>query len=72
MIDRDHDLPLTRQAKLLKLSRSGFVLPSSAGGAGRFGDHASDRRVAPRIPIRGQPDALLRSVAAKLTLIRSM
>ena len=57
MIDRSHELPLTRQAAVLKLSRSGLYYRPAAGGDGRPGGDAADRRTASRLPGRGQPDA---------------
>jgi hypothetical protein len=54
MIDRSHDLPVTRQAKALNVSRGRVIpRPVSAGG---FGRHAAHRRTASGIPLHGQPD----------------
>ena len=43
MIDRSHDLPLVRQAELLRLSRSSSVLRAPACAGSRACDHATDR-----------------------------
>ena len=61
MIEREPELPLTRQAAVLKLSRSGLYyrprpVGHGDGAAGRSGGDAADRRAASRLPVRGQPD----------------
>ena len=43
MIDRGHDLPLARQAELLRLSRSSLYYEPQACAGGRACDHAADR-----------------------------
>jgi hypothetical protein len=43
MIDREHDLPVTRQAELVGLPRSTVVLPARAGERRRSGLNAPDR-----------------------------
>ena len=57
MIDRAHELPLTRQAAAAEAQPEQRLLPAPAGVAGRSGDHAADRRAASGLPVRGQPDA---------------
>jgi hypothetical protein len=42
MIDREHDLSLTRQAELLKLSRGSLYYEPKSGLRRRPGDHAQD------------------------------
>ena len=43
MIDRSHDLPLVRQAELLRLSRSRLYYEPRPVSASRACDHAADR-----------------------------
>ena len=43
MIDRSHDLPLVRQAELLRLSRSTLYYEPQACSGSRACDHATDR-----------------------------
>ena len=43
MIDRNHDLPLVRQAELLRLSRSTLALRTAVCPGSRACDHATDR-----------------------------
>ena len=56
MIDRSHDLLLSRQAVLLRLSRSSLYYGPPARAGGGTGDHAADRRATPGLPVRGQPN----------------
>src|SRR5215210_4216507 len=50
MIDRDHDLPITQQARTLGISRgSVYSLPRPVA--------AADLAIMRRVPLRGQPDA---------------
>ena len=56
MIDRSHDLPVARQALALGISRgSVYYLPRPVAASARR--HAPDRRTAPELPVRRQPDA---------------
>jgi len=56
MIDRDHRLPVSRQAKALG-SAAQRVLPAQADLAGRLGAAAADRRAASRASVRRGPHA---------------
>ena len=57
MIDRDHPLPLTDQAELLDLSRSGlYYTPVPISDAGPRAN-ALDRSAAHRRSVRRRPDA---------------
>ena len=52
MIDREHDLPITKQAKALRISRgSVYYLPRPVS-ARRPGDHAASRPAASGVPLR--------------------
>src|ERR1035437_3004799 len=56
MIDREHDLPITKQTKVLKISRgSVYYLPRPVS-SGDLADHAASRSVAPGVPIRRLAD----------------
>ena len=56
MIDREHDLPITKQAEVLRISRgSVYYLPRPVS-AGRPRDHAAARRVASGVPFRRLAD----------------
>ena len=57
MIDRNHELPITRQAELLEISRASvYYLPRPVSG-GRSRAHAPHRRAAPGAPVHGRADA---------------
>jgi putative transposase len=58
MIDRNHELPLTRQVALLRLSRSSlYYEPQPVPEAELAIMRRIDGRPASRLPVRGQPDA---------------
>ena len=46
MIDRAHDLPITRQAEALNISRGSVYYLPLAGDESRPGDHAASRPTA--------------------------
>jgi hypothetical protein len=53
MIDREHDLSISKQAEFLKIGRgSVYYLPRPAI-ASRPRDHAAARSAAPGVPLRG-------------------
>ena len=52
MIDRTHDLPISRQAKALNVSRGRGLLQAPPGLARRPARHAADRRTASGAPVR--------------------
>ena len=55
MIDRAHDLPITKQAEALNISRQ-RLLPAAAGVGSRPGDHAASRPTASGVPLRRKSD----------------
>ena len=57
MIDRKHDLPITRQAKAAEYQPGQRLLPAPSGVHRRSRDHAAAGRIASRLSVRGQPDA---------------
>ena len=56
MIDRQHDPPLSRQAKVLGDQPGRRLLSAPRGSGRRSGPDAPDRRPAPGISLRRQPD----------------
>ena len=52
MIDREHDLPITRQAEVLQHQPRQRLLPAAAGAGRRPRDHAAARPAASGVPIR--------------------
>ena len=58
MIDREHDLPISRQAEALGVSRgASLYYKPRLTSAEDLRDHAPPRRTASRLPVCGQPDA---------------
>ena len=57
MIDRDHALPITRQAQSAGHEPRRGVLPAAAHQRGRSGADAPHRRVAPGVPLHGRATA---------------
>ena len=51
MIDRAHDLPISKQAEALNISRAG-VLPATASACGRPGADAADQQAASGVSLR--------------------
>src|SRR5437867_2215806 len=52
MIDREHDLSITRQAEILKISRGSVYKSATSGIVSRSRDHAASRSAAPGVPLR--------------------
>ena len=51
MIDREHDLPITQQAEVLRISR-GMSTTAAPGAGRRCCDHAASRPAASGVPLR--------------------
>ncbi len=56
MIDRDHDLPVSKQAEVLRISPWQHLLSAAAGVGSRPRADAAARRAAPGVPFRREPD----------------
>ena len=57
MIDREHDLPISRQAEALGVSRGAPSTTNPGQPRPRICGPCAARRTASRLPVCGQPDA---------------